>query len=114
MMVIGIKITEVITMNLRDVVFEPHSDMSADDVELVNQHDNLIKQNRYDDATALLNNSKYKKGFRASLFNSIQNKIRALEIYLLNEYVAETDELYSFTEPTEEQMKDKTFWIKIY
>ncbi len=101
-------------MNLRDIVFEPHSDMSAEDVEIVTQHDNLIKQEKYDDATALLNENKYKKGFRASLFNSIQNKIRALEIYLLNEYVAEDDEFYSFTEPTEKQMENKTFWIQIY
>lgn len=101
-------------MNLKDIVFEPHIDMSANDIELINQHNNLIKQHKYNDATALLNDNKYEKGFRASLFNSIQNKIRALEIYLLNEYVAEDDELYSFTEPTEEQMKDKTFWIQIY
>ncbi len=101
-------------MNLKDIVFEPHSDMGADSIELVNRHDNLIKQNRYDDATVLLNENKYKKGFRASLFNSIQNKIRALEIYLLNEFVADTDELYSFTEPTEEQMNGKDFWIQPY
>lgn len=101
-------------MNLRDIVFEPHNDMSAEDVDIVTQHDNLIKQKRYDDATFLLNNNNYKKGFRASLLNSIQNKILALEIYLLNEYVANTDEYYSFTEPTKEQMKNKTFWIQIY
>ncbi len=31
-------------MNLRDIVFEPHNDMSAEDVDIVTQHDNLIKQ----------------------------------------------------------------------
>ncbi len=101
-------------MKLKDIVFEPHNDMSANDIELINQHSKLIKQNKYNDATTLLNDNKYEKGFRASLFNSIQNKIRALEVYLLNEFIADTDEFYSFIEPTEEQMKDKTFWIQIY
>lgn len=101
-------------MKLKDIIFEPHNDMSADDIELINQHSKLIKQNKYNDATALLNDNKYEKGFRASLFNSIQNKIRALEVYLLNEFIADTDEFYSFIEPTEEQMKNKSFWIQIY
>lgn len=101
-------------MNLRDIVFEPHSDMSADDIELVKQHDNFIKQNRFDDATALLNNNNYQRGFRASIFNSIQNKIRMLEEFLLNEFVAEDDELYKFTEPTDEEMEGKTWWLQPY
>lgn len=100
----------------RDIVFEPHNDMSADDINIVQQHDNLIKQNSYDDATALLNSNKYTKGFRASLFNSIQNKMRKLEEFLLNEFVAESDELYSFEEPTIEFMEENnyTYWIQPY
>lgn len=101
-------------MTLKDIIFEPHNDMSAEDKGIVTEHNNLIKQENYDDATSLLNNNDYKKGFRASLFNSIQNKLLALEIYLLNEYVAESDEFYSITEPTEEQMEGKTFWMQIY
>ena len=88
-------------MELRDIVFEPHSDMSADDIDLVLQHDSLISQKSYDNATALLNNNKYEKGFRASLFNSFQNKLRKFEEFLLNEFVAENDEYYKFTEPSE-------------
>ena len=101
-------------MEIKDIVFEPHSDMSSDDIELVKQHNDLIKQTSYDNATALLNNSNYNKGFRASLFNSFQNKLRKLEEFLLNEFVADDDTLYKFTEPTAEEMKNKTWWIQPY
>lgn len=102
----------MIKIEKNDLSFIPHNDMSADDIELVTQHKKLINQGNYSNAVDLLNNNNYHKGFRASLFNSIQNKIRALEIYLLNEYVAADDELYSLTEPTEAQMKGKIFWIQ--
>lgn len=101
-------------MELRDIVFEPHNDMSADDKDIVTQHDNLIKQNSYDNATAFLNSNNYKKGFRASMFNSIQNKMRKIEEYLLNEFVAGEDEYYKFTEPTDDEMEGKTWWIQPY
>ena len=101
-------------MKEKDIIFEPHNDMSADDIEIVTQHNNLIKSGNYSDATTLLNNNNYQKGFRASLFNSIQNKIRTLQEYLLNELVANEDEFYSYDEPTAEQMDGKTFWIKPY
>lgn len=101
-------------MEIKDIVFEPHSDMSSDDIELVKQHDDLIKQSSYDNATALLNNSNYNKGFRASLLNSFQNKLRKFEEFLLNEFVADDDTLYKFTEPTEEEMGNRTWWIQPY
>lgn len=101
-------------MEIKDIVFEPHSDMSIDDIELVKQHDDLIKQSSYDNATALLNNSNYNKGFRASLLNSFQNKLRKFEEFLLNEFVADDDTLYKFTEPTEEEMENKIWWIQPY
>jgi len=99
-------------MELKDIIFEPHSDMSADDVKTVRQHDNLIK-NKFYDAAGLLNNN-YAKGFRASIFNSIQNKIRKLEEFLLNEFVPDKDEYYSYDEPDEAQMEGRSFWIQIY
>ena len=103
-------------MEIKDIVFEPHSDMSAYDIDLVRQHDELIKQKSYDDATALLNNNEYNKGFRASLLNSFQNKLRKFEEFLLNEFVADDDEYYSFTEPTIEFMEENnyTWWIQPY
>lgn len=101
-------------MELKDMIFTPHNDMGAEDTDIVTQHKNLIDSGNYSDATTLLNNNDYQKGFRASLFNSIQNKIRTLQEYLLNELVADEDEFYSYDEPTAEQMDGKTFWIKPY
>ena len=101
-------------MELKDMIFTPHNDMGAEDTDIVTQHKNLIDSGNYSDATTLLNDNDYQKGFRASLFNSIQNKIRTLQEYLLNELVADEDEFYSYDEPTAEQMEGKTFWIKPY
>ena len=101
-------------MELKDIVFSPHNDMSNEDTDIVTQHKNLIDSGNYSDATTLLNDNDYQKGFRASLFNSIQNKIRTLQEYLLNEFAANEDEFYSYDEPTAEQMDGKTFWIKPY
>ena len=101
-------------MQIHDFILTPHCDMSIDDSSVVETHDNFIRQHKYSAATAFLKSCNYQKGFTALLFNSIQNKIRQLEIYLLNEYVADQYELYSLTEPTEEQMGDKKFWIQVY
>lgn len=103
-------------MELKDIVFEPHNDMSAEDIEIVTQHKNLIDSGNYSDATTLLDDNNYQKGFRASLFNSIQNKIRTLQEYLLNEFVADEDSYYSYDEPDAEFMEENgyKFWIKPY
>lgn len=101
-------------MNISAFSFKPHSDMDVDKRNVAIQHDNIIKKKKYSDSTALLNENNYHDGFRASLFNSIQNKIRSFQIYLLNEFNAEPDELYSLTEPTQEQMQGKNFWIRPY
>ena len=100
----------------RDIVFEPHNDMSADDIEIVKQHNNLINEGNYSDATTLLDNNNYQGGFRASLFNSIQNKIHQLQEYLLNTFVANEDEYYSHEEPDINFMEQHNykFWCQIY
>lgn len=101
-------------MNRSDFAFKPHSDMSADKKDIVIRHNDKIRKKQYRASTALLETNHYQDGFRASLFNCIQNKIRSLQIYLLNEFNAEPDELYSLSEPTAEQMKGKNFWIQPY
>ena len=103
-------------MEQKDIVFEPHNDMGAEDIEIVNQHKNLINTGNYSDATTLLDNNDYQKGFRASFFNSIQNKIRSVQEYLLNEFVADDDEFYSYEEPTAEFMEENNYiwWIQPY
>lgn len=101
-------------INIKDYIFSPYNDTGLDDTEITNKHKNLVKNGKYSEATELLDENEFNKGFRASIFNTIQNKIRSLEEYFLNEFAAEDDELYSFDEPTEEQMKDKTWWIQLY
>ena len=103
-------------MELKDIVFSPHNDMSNEDTEIVTKHKNLIDSGNYSDATTLLDDNNYQKGFRASLFNSIQNKIRTLQEYLLNEFAADEDSYYSYDEPDAEFMEANgyKFWIKPY
>ena len=103
-------------MEIKDIIFEPLNDMSAEDIEIVTQHQNLIDAGSYSDATTLLDNNNYKKGFRASLFNSIQNKIRKVQEYLLNEFVADDDTYYSYEEPDADFMNENgfIFWCKPY
>ncbi|MCX4306963.1 MAG: hypothetical protein OSJ69_14300 [Acetatifactor sp.] len=101
-------------MNLQDIGFVPHNDMTNDDTSIVTRHDRLIKWRKYGDATILLNAAGYNKGFRASLFNYIQARMQMLELYFLNEYLAHEDEIFSFSEPTAQQMEGKLFWIQLY
>ena len=98
-------------MKQKDISFVPHSDMDIHDVNTVEQHKNLIEQNRFSEASLLLDNIGRKKGFRAAIFNTIQNKLREIQLYLLNKTAA-PNEYYSFTEPTDEEMEGKTFWLQ--
>ncbi|MBO5093803.1 MAG: hypothetical protein J6C33_05535 [Lachnospiraceae bacterium] len=97
-----------------NIGFTPHNDLHADDINLVEQHKNLINNNKFSDATTLLDNNNYQKGFRASLLNSIEVKLKQIQLYLLNKYAADPDEYYSLEEPTDEEMKGKTYWIRPY
>ena len=101
-------------MELSELTFVPHSDVGANEIDIVNQHKNLINSGNYSDAITLLNNENFGKGVRASLLNSIQNKIRKLQLYLLNEFIAEKDEYFSDTEPDTTFMKENgyTHWIQ--
>lgn len=99
-------------MTAQDIKFVPHSDMSIYDVDIVvNQHQNLIKNSQFSDATTLLDNKNYNKGFRASLFNNMQNKVRMIQECLIGQEDGNTDEIYSDIEPTD---SDVAFWIIDY
>ncbi len=101
-------------MELSDIVFSPHNDMSTEDIGIVKEHDSLIKQKQHANAAVLLKNNGYSKGFRASLFQALESRLNDLGVFLLNEFAANADEYYSTSEPTDEQMADKKFWIQIY
>lgn len=98
-------------MTTEDLRFIPHSDMSIDGQTIVNQHQNLININKFSDATALLNNNDYDKGFRASLFNNMQNKVRMIQEYLLTKEAESSEEIISSTEPIGSDMQ---FWLADY
>lgn len=101
-------------MTTDDLKFIPHSDMSAEELAIVTCHKELVQNHLYDEAVSFLNDSGYRKGFTSAVLNAIQNKIRKIQVYLLNKLSAETDEFYSMTEPSPEEMGNKRFWIKPY
>ena len=82
--------------------------MDVHDVNTVEQHKNLIARNRFSEAASLLDNTSRQKGFRAAIFNTLQNKLREIQLYLLNKTAA-PNEYDSFTEPTDEEMEGRTF-----
>lgn len=56
------------------------------------------------------------KKIKKSIFEKIELAIMNVKIKLLNKFVAQKDEYYSLTEPSEELMEKlgKTFWIQPY
>lgn len=99
-------------MEYKDIVFEPLSDTGANELDLINEHDNLINNNQFSDASTLLSSTD--KGIKASLFTFIQERLRALELYILNEYIAEEGEYYSYNSPNVEEMPEgAVFFIQI-
>lgn len=93
--------------------FEPYSDITISDSDVLSEHKNLINQYKYTEATEKVNNDATlnKKGFRSSFFNAIENKIKDFQVYLLNKN-ASPEDYYSLTEPTAEEMENKKFWIR--
>lgn len=100
-------------LELQDIVFAPHNDTGADDIDVLQEHQNLINNNQYSDATNYLDTKNYQKGFRASLFNSIEEKIGKIQVYLLNK-IDDPECYYSITEPSKEEMADKKWWMQPY
>ena len=98
-------------MTAEDLRFIPHSDMSVDGKEIVNQHQNLINTNKFSDATTLLNSNNYNKGFRASLFNNMQDKVRMIQEYLLTKEEEIPEEIISSMEPVNSEAQ---FWLADY
>ena len=103
-------------MTKNDLVFVPHNDINGDKISLVEQHNNLIETKNYSSATALLDNNNISEGVRALFLNKLQNKIRTIQLYLLNEFVANDDEYFSDTEPDTTFMVENgyTHWLKPY
>lgn len=101
-------------MEIKELYFKPASDIGANEMDTVQNHKNLISLHKYSDATSLLTEKDIEKGVRASFLNSIQNKLRKLQLYLLNEFVADEYEYFSDEEPDAKFMEDNgyTHWLK--
>ena len=100
-------------MTESDYKFVPVSDACISEMTIVEQHNNLIKAGKFSDAARLLENKDVQFGFRASLFNTLRNRMMAIATHLLN-VTAEPDEYYSLTEPDAEfmQANGKKYWIQ--
>ena len=100
-------------MTESDFIFVPLSDVTLSDMHIVERHKELIESDKYSDAVSLLDSNDYQKGYRASLFNSMRNKLMLISTYLLN-LTAESDEYYSLTEPDQVFMQEngKKYWIQ--
>ena len=98
----------------QDFSFVPVSDVALSDVDILNQHKALVEKDNYSAATALLNNSSYEKGIRASFINGIVNKVQRIGLYLLN-LTADPEEYYSIEQPDPQWMKEngKLYWIQV-
>lgn len=100
-------------MDVNDITFVPHSDMELNDQTIVEQHLVIYKNNQYNNATNFLNDNNYTKGFRASLFNNMENKLRNLQEYLLGkESDEDSEEVITTTEPS--LSGDSSFWLLDY
>lgn len=91
-------------MNYNDINFTPYSDSGVDEKSAIDTHTELIKNNNLNDAASVA--TKTGKGFTASFFNGFRGRIRALEVFLLNSFIAEPGEYYSYNDPNEEEMPE--------
>lgn len=93
-------------MKYQDIVFTPYSDIGVNERDSINKHQEHINSNNYNGAASVAN--KTGKGFTASFFNAIRDRIRSFETFLLNKFVAEPGEYYSYNDPNEEEMPEGT------
>lgn len=102
-------------MSELNIHFEPHNDISISNKVTLASHTDYTKQSLYERAKSVVDSDTGMngKGFRASFFNTIHQKIQELQIHLLNKNAAPY-EYYSLTEPDQAWMKENgyLFWIQ--
>ena len=98
-----------------NINFELHNDISIPNEATIASHTNYTKQYLYERAKSVVDSDAGMngKGFRASIFNTINQKIQELQIYLLNKNAAPY-EYYSLTEPDQTWMEENgyLYWIQ--
>lgn len=83
---------------ITDFIFEPLSDVGANDIDIINEHTNLINNNQFSAATELTD-----KGFSAVLFNSLLERVFNLRTYV--DSMATKEQIhYSYNEPNVAEM----------
>ena len=102
-------------MSELNINFELHNDILISNEETIKSHTNYAKQHLYAMAKSVVDSDPDMngKGFRASIFNTINQKIQELQIYLLNKNAAPY-EYYSLTEPDKTWMEKNgyLYWIQ--
>ena len=85
------------------------SDIDLDNINIMNEHENLIKQGKYTDASQLLNNSDV-FFYGAWFLNMIENRLVNIGNHLLSKQKPQLT-TYQDSEPTENLTKNMV-WIQ--
>lgn len=59
-------------------------DNDIEKIEIINEYNKLISQGKYDEANTFINQQEGIYGYFADFFNALENRIYALQEYLLN------------------------------
>lgn len=86
-------------MTYENIKFEPFSDTGANELEKIDNHNIYIKNGQYEDAATLALGAG--KGFTASFYNAIQNKVRNFGDVFLNDFSANQCEYITRKDPDE-------------
>lgn len=101
--------SDIILNDFKPVI---HNGTGVDEEALWKQHENLINEGNYSDATALIKNNNL-DGVTASLFNSYEEKLDRLERYLQTKEFYDPY-VYSSEEPDAAEMEGKMIWQQEY
>lgn len=84
-------------------------DNSLDQTDIINSYNCLTAQEKYNQANELIHQQKTIHGCFSHCLNAIENRIEALQAYLLTKKPKERF-IYSDVEPT--QIKENIIWIQ--
>lgn len=84
-------------------------DNSLDNVNILNTYNNLIAQEKYDEANEFIRQQENVHRYSADYFNAIENRIDALQGYLLTKTKKDVF-IHSDVEPA--QVNENTMWIE--
>lgn len=86
-------------------------DNSLDLTDSINRYNSLIYQKKYEQANESIGQQENIQGYFAHCFNAIENRIEALQTYLLTKRPKEPF-IHSDVEPTSTQTNENMIWIE--